>query len=69
MRSDYYIDEKGIFSAESSSYPDAVWNTYKVIFGEEDTAEQFERFVQRVLAEGATQRSRQLFSILREGSR
>ncbi len=67
-RSEYFIDEKGIYSLRSSSYPDAVWRWDHVTFGEAETAERFEKFVQKVLDEGREGRSRELFSLLRQGS-
>lgn len=64
MRSEYFIDEKGIYVLRSQSYPDAIWRENVVAFGAEDTAAQFEKFVQRVLEEGRDARSRELRQLL-----
>jgi hypothetical protein len=62
--SGYFIDERGIHTVESSSYPDAVWHEYAVEFGKPDSAAKFEEFCQRLLREGGAARAAEVANLL-----
>lgn len=48
---DYFIDEKGIYTVKSSSYPDAVWDEYLVRF-DNNMNTDFQKFVKKLREEG-----------------
>lgn len=62
--SEFFIDERGIFTVESRSYPDAIWHEYAVEFGQADTEERFEAFCQRLIEKGEDERSAKLRALL-----
>lgn len=67
-RDGLFIDERGIFISKSSSYPDSIWNEYKLEFdqSEEIVSEKFKRIVIGIYQYGKKVQARHLLNILKD---